>query len=192
VAEAASRHQKSPSCSLFAPPTTRCESLYNSALVFLAGSIDEMPCFRGIDIFFATRTTNEKIPEFPHPDSSSVKVFGGVDLKRPLIPKSPTPLNGIPRSESVQKVKPTTSVYIPSIPGKYRHTMLGYRLVPTWQRGGSTDAKLPESQVPRSRWSTTFAKRLPIRANSSSFDSSSTADQSPAGALTQTRNRTGL
>jgi len=87
-----------------------------------------MPCFRGVDVSIVVVQGEEaaKLPEFPHPDASSVSVrppspkkygsSGSAVFLSPRRPPSPA------KSESdsqLVKVNPKISVYIPSLPGTF-------------------------------------------------------------------------
>ncbi|KAF7558579.1 hypothetical protein G7046_g5581 [Stylonectria norvegica] len=74
-----------------------------------------MPCFRGIDVSIVTQSASGKLPEFPHPDASSVRILAPSGC-----PPSPQQTSSdCSDSESIrlQKTNPRISVYIPSVPG---------------------------------------------------------------------------
>ncbi|KAL0467083.1 hypothetical protein QR685DRAFT_75025 [Neurospora intermedia] len=64
-----------------------------------------MPCLRGIEISLVTDPSNERIPEFPHPEGSSARLISshGGSAKQESI--------------STRKAGPTIATYIPSVPG---------------------------------------------------------------------------
>ncbi|KAJ4407122.1 hypothetical protein N0V85_004412 [Neurospora sp. IMI 360204] len=64
-----------------------------------------MPCLRGIEISLATEPSDERIPEFPHPEGSSARLISshGGSTKQ--------------KSISTRKAGPTIATYIPSVPG---------------------------------------------------------------------------
>ncbi|KAK1778214.1 hypothetical protein QBC45DRAFT_168502 [Copromyces sp. CBS 386.78] len=64
-----------------------------------------MPCLRGIEISLATKPSDERIPEFPHPEGSSARLIGSH--------------RGSANKESISTCKagPTIATYIPSVPG---------------------------------------------------------------------------
>lgn len=78
-----------------------------------------MPSLRGINVSVAVQPGPERLPEFPHPDASSVRIlpvqhspgFPGPQSRR----ASASP--GSSSSSRIHKTNPTVSVYIPSIPG---------------------------------------------------------------------------
>ncbi|KAI2602417.1 hypothetical protein GGR54DRAFT_645042 [Hypoxylon sp. NC1633] len=83
-----------------------------------------MPSFRGIEIYVVASSCVKKLPEFPHPDASSVRLTriashptqsgnGGP------IDSSPSVSPSCPASDPTRqkKVNPCISVYIPSSPG---------------------------------------------------------------------------
>lgn len=81
----------------------------------------KMPCFRGIDVSIATiqSQVSNRLPEFPHPDGSSVNLcspgkHGSAVFHSPRIanPSSSSSEHDAPRSN------PKVSVYIPSVPGE--------------------------------------------------------------------------
>ncbi|CAM1510284.1 Fc.00g006190.m01.CDS01 [Cosmosporella sp. VM-42] len=75
-----------------------------------------MPCFRGVDVSIFTQSDPGRLPEFSHPDASSVRLLPPLDW--PPSPQSSGPA-GSSDSDSthIQKASPRISVYIPSIPG---------------------------------------------------------------------------
>lgn len=62
-----------------------------------------MPSFRGINVSILAELEVGKLPEYPHPDGSSVHLGPSDNVHQ-----DPT---------RVSKVSPTISVYIPSVPG---------------------------------------------------------------------------
>ena len=79
-----------------------------------------MPCFRGVDVSITTVTearTPYKLPEFPHPDGSSVRFCTPSPRKRGHTFLSPRRLPAVTEEGQVQTPNPKISVYIPSMPG---------------------------------------------------------------------------
>ncbi|KAL7922078.1 hypothetical protein ACQKWADRAFT_327200 [Trichoderma austrokoningii] len=73
-----------------------------------------MPCLRGIELSIIIQPDSLPLPEFPHPDASSVRV---VSLgESPQTEESEASPHGSD-SASIQKSAPKASVYIPSTPG---------------------------------------------------------------------------
>ncbi|KAK3403122.1 hypothetical protein B0T20DRAFT_17471 [Sordaria brevicollis] len=64
-----------------------------------------MPSLRGIEISLTTEPSNDRVPEFPHPEGSSARLIGSH--------------GGSAKQESIStpKTGPTIAVYIPSVPG---------------------------------------------------------------------------
>ncbi|KAH7633383.1 hypothetical protein B0T09DRAFT_259902 [Sordaria sp. MPI-SDFR-AT-0083] len=64
-----------------------------------------MPCLRGIEVSLVTGSSDECIPEFPHPEGSSARLISshGGSTKQESI--------------STRKAGPTIATYIPSVPG---------------------------------------------------------------------------
>jgi hypothetical protein len=76
-----------------------------------------MPCFRGIEVFVVARSDSKRLPEFPHPDGSSVRLRGPTEASASPLP-SPSPEGTNSDPTRLQKVNPRISVYIPSLPGE--------------------------------------------------------------------------
>lgn len=82
-----------------------------------------MPSLRGIEICIVGDPDYQKLPEFPHPDSSTVSLPRPNSHRQFHIHPSQQQGNGPPAgSEShdparLAKARPTASVYIASIPG---------------------------------------------------------------------------
>ncbi|KAI1097055.1 hypothetical protein F5B19DRAFT_17862 [Rostrohypoxylon terebratum] len=83
-----------------------------------------MPSFRGIEISIITTSDVRKLPEYPHPDGSSVRLMrvgAGLNDLRNRGRASPHPFAVSSFSDAdptrQKKVNPRTSVYIPSSPG---------------------------------------------------------------------------
>ncbi len=85
-----------------------------------------MPCFRGIEVSITAVSDGDtcKLPEFPHPDGSSVNVCspspGQPGSDHFLSPKRPpgSPVAADRDSSQLHKTNPKISVYIPSKPGE--------------------------------------------------------------------------
>ncbi|KAL7930553.1 hypothetical protein V8C35DRAFT_330376 [Trichoderma chlorosporum] len=74
-----------------------------------------MPCLRGIEVSFVLQPDSVLLPEFPHPDASSVRVTSVVEAAQKVQELDATsPGLDSPR---IQKTTPKASVYIPSVPG---------------------------------------------------------------------------
>lgn len=79
-----------------------------------------MPCFRGINCSIAALCNAAILPEFPHPDGSSVRLLAPEKLQNGSTssPRSLGSPNGSERDPTrLQKVNAMISVYIPSVPG---------------------------------------------------------------------------
>ncbi|KAI1447231.1 hypothetical protein F5Y02DRAFT_424901 [Annulohypoxylon stygium] len=83
-----------------------------------------MPSFRGIEMSIITTSDVRKLPEYPHPDGSSVRLMRvgtGLNDLRNGGRASPLPFAVSSFSDAdptrQKKVNPRTSVYIPSSPG---------------------------------------------------------------------------
>ncbi|KAM7204387.1 hypothetical protein V8F33_001689 [Rhypophila sp. PSN 637] len=78
-----------------------------------------MPSFRGIEISLITRPDDERIPEYPHPDSSSARLVGDGSPSQVSPFEPDLAPDGSPVTKAVwhQKSNPTISVYMPSVPG---------------------------------------------------------------------------
>ncbi|EHK15143.1 uncharacterized protein TRIVIDRAFT_228833 [Trichoderma virens Gv29-8] len=74
-----------------------------------------MPCLRGIELSLVIQPDSVLLPEFPHPDASSVHVASVAEAARMVqeIDEMPPGLE----SPRIQKTAPRASVYIPSAPG---------------------------------------------------------------------------
>ena len=82
-----------------------------------------MPIFRGIDLAVVASDGAKKLPEYPHPDASSVRLVAVEDLSGngPLTTTTSEASilsEGDPTRQ--KKVHPVVSVYIPSMPGTLR------------------------------------------------------------------------
>lgn len=79
-----------------------------------------MPVFRGIDLAVVASDDAKKLPEYPHPDASSVRLVAVEDLPSsgPLTPK-PSEASVLSEGDPTRQKKthPVVSVYIPSMPG---------------------------------------------------------------------------
>lgn len=80
-----------------------------------------MPIFRGVDISVVASAEAKSLPEYPHPDGSSVRLVLP-DAARLGAPQGPRSSDASFLSDSdptrQKKVQPVISVYIPSMPGK--------------------------------------------------------------------------
>lgn len=97
-----------------------------------------MPVFRGIDLAVVASDGAKKLPEYPHPDASSVRLVAAEDLpgNGPMTPSASDASilsEGDPTRQ--KKVNPVVSVYIPSMPGTQRQPRVAH---------GRTDAGLGE------------------------------------------------
>lgn len=74
-----------------------------------------MPCLRGIELSLVIMPDSVLLPEFPHPDASSVHVASVGEAAQNVQETDAIP----PGSDSprIQKTAPRASVYIPSTPG---------------------------------------------------------------------------
>jgi hypothetical protein len=74
-----------------------------------------MPCLRGIELSLIIQPESVLLPEFPHPDASSVRVVSLSEATPKIEGNDASP----PGSDSaqIQKLAPRASVYIPSTPG---------------------------------------------------------------------------
>ncbi|KAL7806082.1 hypothetical protein V8C44DRAFT_368027 [Trichoderma aethiopicum] len=74
-----------------------------------------MPCLRGIELSLIVQPDSVQLPEFPHPDASSVRIASVGDVVSNLQdPDAASPGSDSPR---IQKTAPRASVYVPSTPG---------------------------------------------------------------------------
>lgn len=79
-----------------------------------------MPCFRGIDVFIGTESEVGRLPEYPHPDSSSVSlVHRGQPASSPSSRPSAVHLGSERTPTGGAKANPRISMYVPSLPGKW-------------------------------------------------------------------------
>jgi len=82
-----------------------------------------MPCFRGVDVSITAITEarrSYKLPEFLHPDGSSVRLYTSSPQKHGTsVFLSPRRLPTVSEEGRAQKPNPRISVYVPSLPGKY-------------------------------------------------------------------------
>lgn len=90
-----------------------------------------MPSFRGIEMSIITTSDVRKLPEYPHPDGSSVRLMRvgtGLNDLRNGGRASPLPFAVSSFSDAdptrQKKVNPRTSVYIPSSPGKHPYPLI--------------------------------------------------------------------
>ncbi|KAI3543950.1 hypothetical protein CSPX01_05965 [Colletotrichum filicis] len=83
-----------------------------------------MPSFRGIDVSIVPGPNMEGLPELPHPESSSVRLRG----HHAASPMSTTTSSF---TSTLEKCRPTTSVYIPSSPGSQFHLRYSINKPPT-------------------------------------------------------------
>ncbi|KAF4985999.1 hypothetical protein FDECE_16174 [Fusarium decemcellulare] len=74
-----------------------------------------MPCFRGVDVSIITQPGDQKLPEFPHSDASSVRIIAPTDHSFTLN-QCGLAADGAD-SPRIQKVSPRVSVYVPSASG---------------------------------------------------------------------------
>lgn len=75
-----------------------------------------MPCSRGIDMTLVTQTNPEGLPEFPHPEASSVCLIEALNSTASCNESATAlPLDSDPTC--LAKTDPRISVYIPSISG---------------------------------------------------------------------------
>ncbi|KAK9782306.1 hypothetical protein AB5N19_04566 [Seiridium cardinale] len=80
-----------------------------------------MPIFRGLDISIVASTEAKSLPEYPHPDGSSVRLVSpdAAPFENPSSPRQSEfsiLSDGDPTRQ--RKVHPRVSVYIPSMPGE--------------------------------------------------------------------------
>ncbi|KAM0517833.1 hypothetical protein ACHAPE_004811 [Trichoderma viride] len=73
-----------------------------------------MPCLRGIELSIIVQPDSLPLPEFPHPDASSVRV---VSLEETVQTEENESSPHGSDSARIQKLAPRASVYIPSTPG---------------------------------------------------------------------------
>jgi hypothetical protein len=73
-----------------------------------------MPCLRGIELSIIVQPDSLPLPEFPHPDASSVRV---VSLEETAQTEENESSPRGSDSARIQKLAPRASVYIPSTPG---------------------------------------------------------------------------
>ncbi|KAH0493690.1 hypothetical protein TgHK011_000346 [Trichoderma gracile] len=74
-----------------------------------------MPCLRGIELSLVVQPDSVQLPEFPHPDASSVRIASVGDVVPSLQDlDAASPGSDSPR---IQKTAPRASVYVPSTPG---------------------------------------------------------------------------
>ncbi|KAL2157573.1 hypothetical protein VTH06DRAFT_5951 [Thermothelomyces fergusii] len=108
-----------------------------------------MPCLRGVELLLTTLPSSEPIPEYPHPDGASARLFGTL-LSCP---------NGL---TSQRKTGPTVAVYIPSVPDYSINTVpsapckyvffrlcINGRHIAAW---GTDPAVRPKGKVTKSLW----------------------------------------
>ena len=77
-----------------------------------------MPLFRGIDVTILAQSELTRLPEFPHPDGSSVHPHAPDDSAGDEFPQTVCDVG----SAHLTKANPTVSVYIPSVPGSQQHS----------------------------------------------------------------------
>ncbi|KAL6862372.1 hypothetical protein J3F83DRAFT_762660 [Trichoderma novae-zelandiae] len=74
-----------------------------------------MPCLRGIELSLVVQPDSVQLPEFPHPDASSVRVASvGEAISKIQDLDIASPGSDSPR---IQKTAPRAAVYVPSTPG---------------------------------------------------------------------------
>lgn len=73
-----------------------------------------MPCLRGIELSIIIQPNSQPLPEFPHPDASSIRV---VSLGETAQTEENESSLHAPDSAHIRKLAPRASVYIPSAPG---------------------------------------------------------------------------
>lgn len=74
----------------------------------------EMPCFRGIELSLVS--SNGKLPEYPHPDASSVRLVG-LQRRQDITGEQGQPVSVDATSRetiSIPKDNPKISVYVPT------------------------------------------------------------------------------
>ncbi|KAK4082134.1 uncharacterized protein Triagg1_1946 [Trichoderma aggressivum f. europaeum] len=74
-----------------------------------------MPCLRGIELSLVIQPDSVLLPEFPHPDASSVHVASVVEASQ-RVQENDVTSPGLD-SPRIQKTAPKASVYVPSAPG---------------------------------------------------------------------------
>ncbi|KAM0251308.1 hypothetical protein ACHAQJ_008248 [Trichoderma viride] len=74
-----------------------------------------MPCLRGIELSLIIQPDSVLLPEFPHPDASSVRVVSLSEAAQKIAENEASSPG--PDSTRIQKLAPRASVYIPSTPG---------------------------------------------------------------------------
>lgn len=75
----------------------------------------KMPCLRGIELSLVVQPDSVQLPEFPHPDASSVRIASVGDAVSTIQDlDAASPGSDSPR---IQKTAPRASVYVPSTPG---------------------------------------------------------------------------
>ncbi|KAL7959183.1 hypothetical protein V8C34DRAFT_313505 [Trichoderma compactum] len=74
-----------------------------------------MPCLRGIELSLIIQPDSVLLPEFPHPDASSVHVASVVEASQ-KVQEDDVISPGLD-SPRIQKTAPRASVYVPSAPG---------------------------------------------------------------------------
>ncbi|KAF3066921.1 hypothetical protein CFAM422_009122 [Trichoderma lentiforme] len=74
-----------------------------------------MPCLRGIELSLVIQPDSVLLPEFPHPDASSVHVASVVEASQ-KVQENDVSSPGLD-SPRIQKTAPKASVYVPSAPG---------------------------------------------------------------------------
>ncbi|KAM0456405.1 hypothetical protein ACHAO4_003429 [Trichoderma viride] len=75
-----------------------------------------MPCLRGIELSIIIQPDSLPLPEFPHPDASSVRVVSLGEIAQAEEFYNESSPHGSD-STHIQKLAPRASVYIPSTPG---------------------------------------------------------------------------
>ncbi|CAK7267001.1 hypothetical protein SEPCBS119000_002315 [Sporothrix epigloea] len=83
-----------------------------------------MPCFRGIELSIVEASEHSVLPEFPHPDGSSIRL-GGLQSSRYsgavfLSPRRQDKASDRLSVDAQGRADPRISVYIPSVPGIFR------------------------------------------------------------------------
>jgi hypothetical protein len=83
-----------------------------------------MPIFRGLELSVVASTEGKNLPEYPHPDGSSVRLLSPDDARITDSHSSPRPSDSSILSDGdptrQKKFNPRISVYIPSVPGMPR------------------------------------------------------------------------
>ena len=97
----------------FWPRNIAFGTAFGTAFALHPQSPAKMPTFRGIEVCIVTESESRRLPEFPHPDGSSVRLLAPGEVP-------PSPCSSIFSETDPtrrQKVNPMISVYVPSLPG---------------------------------------------------------------------------